>query len=154
MSIRQSLLLMLSLFGLVLSSLSQVPDTLTVEWLYSAASSRVAASPTVQWLDDSRLAVYERGDANSGASLLALTPGTGERARLADLKAAQASLRSILGDAAPGMVPFPETIDSKGRRGVYTFSGDIFLLDLGNSSFIRVTSTAAEEKAVTLSPTG
>jgi dipeptidyl-peptidase 4 len=154
MSIRQPLLLILGLLGLALSARAQVPDTLTVDWLYSAASSRLVASPTVQWLDDSRLAVYERGDATTGASLIALTPGSGERVRLVDLKAAQLSLRSILGDAAPGMVPFPEIFDSKARWGVYIFSGDIFLLDLAKASFTRVTSTPAEEKAITLSPDG
>lgn len=154
MSIRQFRLLMFCLPGLVLPLSAQVPDTLTVDWLYSAASSRLVASPTVQWLDDSRLVVFERGDANTGGSLFALTPATGERVRLADLKAAQLSLRPFLGDATPGMVSFPDVLDGKGRWGVYVYSGDIFLLDLAKGSFTRVTSTSAEEKAVTLSPDG
>ncbi len=151
---RRSVLLLLCALFLVRALQAQVPDSLTVSWLYSTDASRLASSPMVQWLDDSRLLVFERGDARTGGSLTALTVATGDRVRLVDLKAAQASLRAILGDATPGALAFPEVLDGKAHHGVYVFGGDIFLLDLAKGAFTRVTSTPAEEKAVTLSPDG
>ena len=154
MPIRRIALLALVVAGLTSPVRSQVPDSLTVEWLYSAASGRLASTPQYQWLDDGRLVIFERGEGASPGTLYAMTVATGERVRLVDLSAARASLHTLLGEATPGGIGFPEVLDGTGRRALYTFGGDIFLLDLPKATFTRVTQTPAEEKCASLSPDG
>lgn len=154
MSLRRIALHVLMIAGLAVPLQSQVPDSLTVEWLYSAAAGRLASTPQCQWLDDGRLVIYERGDGTSPGALYAMTVATGERIRLIDPPAARASLQGLLGDATPGTLPFPEVLEGKGRSALYTFGGDIFVLDIAKAAFTRVTQTPAEEKCVTLSPDG
>ena len=147
------------LLGLVIASLSitaqtQIPDTLTVEWLYSAASGRPVSTPPYQWLEDGRLVVYERGEGATPGAMYAMIVERGDRIRLVDLPAARTSLQQFLGDATPGALPFPEVLDGKGRRALYIFGGDIFVLDLAKATFTRVTQTPGEEKCISFSPDG
>jgi dipeptidyl-peptidase-4 len=154
MSIRRSVLLLVVFVIIAFPASAQIPDTLTVEWLYSAAASRPVSTPAYRWLDDSRLVVYERGEGGAAGMLYAMTVATGDRITMVDLSAARTSLQSLLGDATPATVPFPDVLEGKGRRALYTFSGDIFLLDLATAAFTRVTDTPSEEKCVTVSPDG
>jgi Tol biopolymer transport system component len=154
MYVRRFALLLVALAGLVFMAQTQIPDSLTVEWLNSAAAYRPVSTPACQWLEDGRLLVYERGEGASGGSLYALTVSTGDRVRLVDLPAARTSLQTLLGDATPAKVPFPEVLEGRGRRALYTFGGDIFLLDLAKAAFTRATETPVEEKCLTFSPDG
>jgi dipeptidyl-peptidase 4 len=133
---------------------SQVPDSLTVEWLYSSEASRLTATPAFQWLDDSRLVLLERGTPDTEGTLSVQTLPTGRRSSLVDLKAARTSLRALLGETTPAVLPFPDVLDGQGRWSVYLFDGDIFLLDHAAAAFSRVTTTAIAEKCVSLSPDG
>src|SRR5205085_3522927 len=46
------------------------------------------------------------------------------------------------------------TFDPAGRRALYVFDGDLFLLDLASARFSRLTRTVAEERSPEFSPDG
>jgi dipeptidyl-peptidase-4 len=64
-------------------------------------------------------------------------------------------LRATLGAPdAPDSLSWPASLDAAGRRGVYVYGDDLFLLDLGSSRFERLTRTAEKEELPRLSPDG
>ena len=145
---------------IVLCSLSiprpaaQEKEKLSVEWINSPASSEVSATPTFQWLDDGRGVIYDRRKRPAERTLEILDPATDVRLPLVDAPKALASLRTFRGDENPRALPFPAEIDKSGRRGLYLFGGDVYLLDFAGASFQRITNTKEEEKCVLFSPDG
>lgn len=136
------------------TAFAAIPDSLTIEWIQSAEAGRIGSTPAFQWLDDGRLVVHTRGTGGAAGSMEVWHVSRGTHSALVDLAAARASLRDILGDAAPAAVPFPVALDGRGRWSVHMFAGDVFLLDHVRAAFTRVTTTAETEKCVTLSPDG
>ena len=134
--------------------LSQVPEALTVEWLHSPEAARLTTTPTFQWLEDSRLVVLERGTPDAEGALVVHTLPSGRRRSLVDLDVARASLRPLLGDATPPVLPFPDALDGQGRWSAFLLEGDVFLLDHTTQTFSRVTATRVVEKCISLSPDG
>ncbi|MGA9119196.1 MAG: S9 family peptidase [Bacteroidota bacterium] len=133
---------------------AQETKSLSVEWINSRAAANVSSTPSFKWLDDDRCVIYDRRQPAAQRTLEVVTPEQSERRPLVDPEKALASLKGIIGDAAPQALPFPAAIDGAGTHGVYLFKGDIFLLDFAGSSFSRITSSPEEEKCVSLSPDG
>ena len=49
---------------------------------------------------------------------------------------------------------WPDAFDPAGRRALYVFNGDLFLLNLATARFSRLTTTEAEERSPEFSPDG
>ena len=52
------------------------------------------------------------------------------------------------------MLPWPIAFDGSGKRALYIFKGDVFVLEVPNARFRRLTSTAGEETSASFSPNG
>ncbi len=66
-----------------------------------------------------------------------------------------ASLQNLLGaDDTPKTLSWPLAFDHTGKRALYLFKGDLFLLDLAKAEFQRLTTTPEEEKSANFSPDG
>jgi dipeptidyl-peptidase-4 len=131
------------------------PARLTTEWIFSVEAERVAEVPQFTWLADNSAIVYDVRQPEAQRTYERLDPPKGERHPIVDAHKAIASLVAVDGSAeVPQALPWPESFDATGHQAVFLFHGDIFLLDLPTSSFLRVTNTPAEEKDVEFSPDG
>jgi dipeptidyl-peptidase 4 len=130
----------------------QQAPALTTPWVYSDEASRIAEVPDVAWLQDGSALLYDTRLPDSHRTFEKFDPATGVRHAAINMTQAVASLKTFEQDSAP--LPWPAAFDAAGRRAVYLFHGDVFLLDLASSTFARVTSTPVEEKDVNFSPNG
>ncbi|HYP52252.1 MAG TPA: DPP IV N-terminal domain-containing protein, partial [Pyrinomonadaceae bacterium] len=128
---------------------------LTMEWVFGDEGRGVASLPAHAWLSDGRLMIFDVRRPPAERTFEVLEPETGARRPALDMAAAVASLKAVLPD--PGVGPsldWPEEFDPAGRRALYVFGGDLFLLDLAAARFTRLTKTEAEEKSPGFSPDG
>ena len=132
---------------------AQVPQ-LSTEWVTHEGSA-VDAVPVFFWLADGSALLDDIRLPASEQTFQRLDPATGQRTTVLDMKKAVASLQGIepVAEAQPAL-PWPAAFDSAGKKALYAFHGDLFLLDLATSSFSRLTKTAAEEKNPAFSPDG
>ena len=127
---------------------------LTFEWIFDEGR-RASAVPSHVWLSDGRLLLLDVRRPAAERTFEVLDPSTGARRAALDMTAAVASLKALAPDAAAGpSLEWPEAFDAAGRRALYTFGGDLFVLDLASSSFKRLTKTEVEEQSPGFSPDG
>ena len=69
-------------------------------------------------------------------------------------RAVASLMRSLRDAGVSGALPWPTAFDTGGRRALFTFSGDLFVLDLGSSEFTRIALTPEAEKSASFSPDG
>jgi dipeptidyl-peptidase 4 len=140
----------------VSSALAQTtPAPLTTEWVFSERGDRLAELPQFTWLADSSAILYDVRKAETQRTYEHLVPATGERHPILDMHKAVASLIAVDSSAElQRTLPWPDAFDAAGRQAVFLFHGDIFLLDLSTSTFLRVTNTPVEEKDIEFSPDG
>lgn len=147
----------LFVFSLVLSSAAAQPQRppLTVDWIFGPESAKLAELPEVQWLTDNTAVLYDTRQLETERTFERLDPVTHERHPALDMAKAVASLKAL--DSSTEIkhaLPWPDSFDSDGHQALYIFHGDIFLLDLTSSSFIRATNTPTAEKDAQFSPDG
>jgi dipeptidyl-peptidase-4 len=143
MSIRH---LLLGIPVLAAISLHAQNPTLTTEWI-AGAGSHVKDVPEFTWLNDGTAILEDHETFNI------LDPKTAKQQPALDTKRAVASLKSITTASEVGEVlPWPITFDPAGKQALYIFGGDLFLLNLGSSTFYRITNTPDEEKDPQFSP--
>jgi dipeptidyl-peptidase-4 len=130
-------------------------EKITVEWIYSEEGQQVTALPQYYWLNDGTLLLYDTGIPESERTLEKLDPRTRNRIAIIDNNKALASLKKILNEKdLPKGIIWPNAIDRSGKNAAYLFDGDIFLLDLQESRFTRITQTGGEERSISFSPDG
>ncbi len=129
--------------------------SLTLEWIFSDEGRRVASVPSNVWLADGRLMIYDGRLPAVQRAFEVLDPKTGERRKALDMDAAAASLKAVLPgtDMQQGLA-WPQSFDASGRRALYVFNGDLFVLDLPKARFARLTNTKEEERSGEFSPDG
>lgn len=128
---------------------------LTLDWIYGDEGRRVASVPTHAWLSDGRLLLFDVRRPPAERTFEIFEPATGARRPALDMAAAVKSLDALLPDSGvTAALDWPESFDAEGRRAVYVFKGDLFLLDLAASRFKRLTQTDAEEQSPGFSPDG
>src|SRR5215208_301223 len=104
---------------------------LTLEWIYGDEGRRVASVPAHAWMSDGRLLLFDVRRPPRERTFEAVDPSTGSRRPALDMAAAVRSLKDLLPDSGvTGSLEWPEAFDAAGRRALYTFKGDLFLLDL------------------------
>lgn len=128
---------------------------LTMEWVFGDEGRRVASLPTHAWLSDGRLMMFDVRRPEAERTFEVLEPATGARRAALDMAAAVASLGALLPDSGVTQsLDWPEAFDPAGRRALYVFKGDLFLLDLAAAHFTRLTKTEVEEQSPGFSPDG
>ncbi|MFL6335386.1 MAG: S9 family peptidase [Pyrinomonadaceae bacterium] len=127
---------------------------LTFEWAFDEGR-RVASVPSHAWLSDGRLLLLDVRRPAAERTFEVLEPATGARRPALDMAAAVGSLNALLPDSGvTGSLDWPEALDPSGRRALYLFKGDLFLLDLAAARFTRLTKTEAAEQSPGFSPDG
>lgn len=127
---------------------------LSVAWLCGGGPQAIAETPRFTWLDDGRAVLYDTRKPPEERTLEVMTPPRAGRTLLVDPQRALQAFRSLLGDRAPRSLPFPADIDGRGRRGLYTIDGDIYLLDMKSSSVTRIDIPRGAQTCAALSPDG
>lgn len=137
------------------AAVAQDKSRITVEWIYSAQSREATARAAQMWLTDGTALLYDYRKPEKERTFERLSPATGSREPLLEMRKALASLESIVGkEKTPAVLSWPSAFDPAGKWAVYIFDGDIYLLNLASAQFRRVTQTQAEEKAANFSPDG
>jgi dipeptidyl-peptidase-4 len=127
---------------------------LTLEWAFDEGR-RVASVPAHAWLSDGRLLLLDVRRPAVERTFEILDPATGARRGALDTAAAVKSLNALLPDSGVTQsLDWPEALDPSGRRALYVFKGDLFLLDLAAARFLRLTKTEAQEQSPGFSPDG
>jgi dipeptidyl-peptidase-4 len=134
-------------------SLQAQTPTLTTEWI-AGAGSHVKDVPEFVWLNDGTAMMDDEHLPSSQNTFEILDPVTAKQKPALDMKRAVASLKSVTTAEVGDALPWPITFDGAGKQALYIFAGDLFLLDLGSSTFSRITNTPDEEKDPQFSPDG
>ena len=152
MRIRTVLLILVLTTSFVTTTKAQTP--LTLEWILTEGRT-VGAVPSHVWMADGRLMIYDGRLPLAQRTFEILDPKTSERRKAFDVGAALASLNALLPvtPARQGL-GWPQSFNASGRRALYIFNGDLFVLDLQKASFSRITKTSEEERAGEFSPDG
>ena len=112
------------------SGLAQEKRKISVEWIYSDEAQGALALPSYQWLENGKALFLDVRKPKEERTIEILDPATGQRAPLVEAAAVLRDLRKYLGDAEiPKTLPWPESFSAGGRRALYTFAGDLFILD-------------------------
>ena len=136
-------------------ALAQEPQRVSLETMNDPSFGQAFSLPRTWWLDDNTAYVYDVRKPDSVRVLERMDPATGKRVQALDWKRASASFNALFADSkGPRISPVPSTITSSGKYGLYVVAGDVFVLDIPNSIFIRLTETPEEEKSVNFSPDG
>jgi dipeptidyl-peptidase-4 len=134
---------------------AQEPQKVTLETMNDPSFGQALTLPRIWWLDDNTAYIYDLRKPDSIRVLERLDPATGKRVQALDWKQASASFNSFFAEGrAPRISPVPSTITGSGKYGLYVVTGDIFVLDIPNATFIRLTQTPDVEKSVNFSPDG
>jgi len=134
---------------------AQEKEEITVEWIYSDEGQEITALPRFLWLTDGTVLLYATGKPVEERSFEKLDPRTGRRESVLDRSRALAGLSAMTGkDNATGELGWPDSFDRLGRQAVYRIDGDLFVLDLPESQFTRITETEEDERPVSFSPDG
>ncbi|HKG78066.1 MAG TPA: DPP IV N-terminal domain-containing protein, partial [Pyrinomonadaceae bacterium] len=139
---------------LVVANAQTAPQsTLTLEWIFSDEGRRVASLPSNQWLADGKLMLYDGRLPAAQRAFEIIDPETGARRTALDMKVAVASLNTLLpGSPITNVLSWPQSFDPSGRRALYIFNGDLFVLDLAKARFTRLTKTDEKEQSAEFSP--
>lgn len=128
---------------------------MSVEWIYGDEGMRAVSVPRVEWLKDSSLLFYDRTLPEGERVLERLDPRSLERVALYDEDEVLGSLKGLLGEDCPDVLPGPGEVDGFGRWAVFHLKNDLFLLDLERDVFFRMTDSEDEaEIGVEFSPDG
>jgi Dipeptidyl peptidase IV (DPP IV) N-terminal region len=127
---------------------------LSIEWAIKEGP-KVASVPDFVWLKDGTAILYDTNKPEAERTFESLNPTNGERHPVLNMAAAVASLKKINPDGGVEKVlDWPDSFDEAGKRALYEIKGDIYVVDLAKASFLRITTTSAEEKDAQFSPDG
>ncbi|MBN2416827.1 DPP IV N-terminal domain-containing protein [bacterium] len=110
-------------------------------------------TPQTWWLSDGTALIFDGGTPGGPQVLERLDPNTGKRTVWLDLNEAAEQFATLFPEGeAPRMRPRPQAISADGRIGYVLVQGDIYVLDMKQAAFTRITDTPEQEKAVSISP--
>jgi Tol biopolymer transport system component len=134
---------------------AQEKQKLTLETMNDPELFRALSLPRTWWLDDKMAILYDTRKPAAEQQLEVLDPSSGKRAPLLDFKKASESFKGLFPDGkVPRLAPVPHAFSSNGSLAIYLIEGDIYLLDVKNATFSRISDTKEEEKDVNFSPDG
>lgn len=152
---RVTLTVLLLLASGVTTTLGQTSKRkLTLEWIFGPEGRSVAGVPATTWLDDGTLVMLDNRRPPSERTFEKLNPATGRRQPIVDSERALTALKRSVDGLNIDALPWPLAFDGSGKMALYLFKGDVFVLELNNTHFRRLTSTPAEETSASFSPNG
>ena len=152
---RVSLLVLVSIVWCAVTALGQTEKrALTLEWIFGSEGRAVASVPVTAWLDDGTLVMLDNSRQPGERTFEKLNPATNERRPIVDAARALADLKRAVEGMNVNTLTWPLAFDGQGTQALYIFNGDVFVLELSNACFKRLTSTPAEETSASFSPNG
>jgi dipeptidyl-peptidase-4 len=110
--------------------------------------------PQYIWLNNGKILMLDMRTPSEERTLEIFDPEKGRREKAIDTKKVLSSLKELLGNSAPKNLRFPDAVDLNGNAIAYLLNGDIFVVELINSSVKRLTKTQEVEDSITFSPDG
>lgn len=133
----------------------QEKEQITPEWIYSDECEEISTIGKYVWLDDGTALLYDSRKDEDERTIERIEPESGKRTAALDMQKAVESLKGFLGEEdTPKVLEWPEEFDKLGHLALYIFEDDIYLLELAEAKFRRVTETEEKEKCVHFSPDG
>ena len=131
-------------------------QTITMEWLYSDEGKSVGSIYKAEWIDNNSLYLMDMRKPKEDRTILKLDPNSpSEMISLIDNQKLVKELTSIINrDDTTMFFDWQKSFSSSGQYGLYIYEGDIFILDINSSKFLRITDTPIKEKSARFSPDG
>src|SRR5262245_9043724 len=128
---------------------------MTVEWIFSDEGDAVAGVPAAFWTTKDDVLFFDSHRPKAERTIERFSAETSVGAAAVDRNAALLGLRDLLDEKdRPEGLGWPVAFDPAGEHAVYSFAGDLFLLDLAASRFSRLTRTGTPESLPRFSPDG
>ena len=127
-----------------------------IKWLYSDEGRSVGAVYKTAWIDENKLYLMDMRKPKEERTLLQMTPkNSSDIISIIDPKKISKNILNAVGRSDTMMyLEWPSSFSSNGEHGLYLFEDDIYLLDILNQNYRRITDTESEEKAARFSPDG
>ena len=136
-------------------SFAQEKEQITIEWIYSDKSLELTAVPRFVWLNNNTAILYDMRKPEEERTFEILDPTSAKRKSILDMTRAVTSLKPLIGkEDSTFILQWPISFAGDGKRALYLFKDDIYLLNLAESKFHRVTDTEEKEKSANFSPDG
>jgi len=141
--------------GGILGAQEKTSAEITVPWIFSPRSQEISALPNFSWLNDGTALYMDVRKPADERVFERLNPVSGERTPILDKTKALAAFRQAAGKTFPaGFLFHPMEFDGGGRQAVYSYRGDLYLLETASSRVVRLTNTPETEKSIQFSPDG
>ena len=152
----QKILFILTFFLFRTTFSAQQGDRITVDWIYSDEAREIAAVHRYHWLDNNTAILFDVRQPKEERTFLKLDPQKpSELKTIVDREKAILSLQTYLGEKdSSKFLMWPIAFNHNGMQALYIYKNDIFILDMENSEFIRITKTETIEKSPRFSPDG
>lgn len=127
-----------------------------IDWMYSDQGRLVGSVYKSAWIDDNILYLMDMRKPKEQRTLLKMDPmNSGVFIQLIDNEKIAKDILSAVGRTDTTMyLEWPSSFSSSGEFGLYMFEDDIYLLDIKNQDYMRITRTKNVEKAARFSPDG
>jgi hypothetical protein len=133
---------------------AQAEKEITVEWIFGEEATQVQSVPRFQWLDSHDVMLLDTRKPESERTFELLSPGRGVSPAL-NREEALENLKTLLDEEkVPSSLSWPLAFDGHGQKALYTFDGDVYILDMKQARFTRLTQTGEVELGPTWSPDG
>lgn len=127
---------------------------LTVEWLFDTRIQEKFRTPSYTWLNSGKVLLLDYRRERQERNLEFFDPESGERFEAIKRDRLLVDLKRMAGKNAPSTIRWPDAVDANGQAFIYVLGGDLYLVELGQTSVKRLTRTPSPEKSVTFSPDG
>ena len=133
-----------------------IKEKFDIDWIYSDEGRMVGASYNSAWINDNTMYLMDMRKPKEERTLLKMNPSLSMKmVPVVDSEKISKSILSAVGRTDTSMyIEWPSSFSSTGNHGIYFFEEDIYMLDVPNESYRRVTNTKSEEKAARFSPDG
>ena len=131
-------------------------EKFNIDWIYSDEGRMVGASYKTAWINDNTLYLMDMRKPKEERTLLKMNPSSSdEMIPVVNREKISTSILNAVGKTDTAMyLEWPSSFSSTGDHGIYIFEDDIYILDVPNEHYNRVTKTESEEKAARFSPDG
>ena len=127
-----------------------------IDWMYSDQGRLVGSVYKSAWIDDNTVYLMDMRKPKEQRTLLKMDPMNSDVfiQLIVKEKIAKDILSAVGRTDTTMYLEWPSSFSSSGEFGLYTFEDDIYLLDIKNQDYTRITRTKNVEKAARFSPDG
>lgn len=129
-------------------------DELKIENIMNRKFMERFSVPQFQWLNNGKIFLAEKSPENGLMQFVIFDTKINQKVLILKSDAIIESLKKILKDKAPKLIPFPNAINESGDSVAYLFEEDVYLIKLQPLEIKRLTDTKEKEEAIAFSPNG